>query len=88
MKRSIWSAALVSTLACSLLLGANKPVHGQSIADSYRKAAQAYRDAAAKTTDDKKDCYNAWAGYYDCLADQLQSGSTVTCKAPDCKPGE
>jgi len=61
---------------------------GQSVAESYRKAAKAYRDAADKTTEDKKGCYNEWADYYDCLADQIQSDPNKSCSKPTCKPGE
>jgi hypothetical protein len=74
--------------AAALFFNVSLPSSGQSVAETYRKAAKAYRDAAEKTTADKKACYREWAGYYDCLADSLESGSNATCKAPTCKPGE
>ena len=75
-------------VAAALFLNVSAPSSGQSVAETYRKAARAYRDAAEKTTADKKACYREWAAYYDCLADSLVSGSNVKCDAPTCKPGE
>ena len=81
-----------SLISAALLLGAAifsvETAPAQDVAETYRMAAKAYRDAAAKSAADKKDCYSAWAGYYDCLADSMQSGSSVTCRQPPCKAGE
>lgn len=85
MKLSILATALA---AAAIFFNVSVQSSGQSVADTYRKAAQAYREAADKTTADKKACYRDWAGYYDCLADSLVSGSNARCEAPTCKPGE
>jgi hypothetical protein len=85
MKRSLIATAFT---AAAIFFNVAVPSPGQSVADSYRKAAKAYREAADKTTADKKSCYRDWAAYYDCLADSLVSGSNVKCEAPTCKPGE
>lgn len=74
--------------AAALFFNGSVPSPGQSVAETYRQAAAAYRDAAEKTTADKRACYENWAAYYDCLADSLVSGSNATCEAPPCKPGE
>jgi hypothetical protein len=57
------------------------------MADSYRQAAQAYRDAASKAPADQKQCYLNWARYYDCVVGSLRSGSSSQCREPSCKPG-
>jgi hypothetical protein len=83
------SLKLIVTMA--LLLGATVHVQkavAQDVAQTYRMAAKAYRDAAAKSAADKKDCYNQWAGYYDCLADSMQSGSNLRCSQPPCTAGQ
>ena len=84
MKRAL----LATVLAASAIFFNVVPSAGQSVAETYRKAAKAYREAADKTTEDKKACYKEWAGYYDCLADSLVSGSNAKCESPTCKPGE
>jgi len=85
MKRQFFATVLA---AAALAFTSTPPSAGQSVAETYRKAAKAYREAADKTTADKKSCYREWATYYDCLADSLVPGSNATCKAPSCKPGE
>ncbi len=60
---------------------------GQNVADAYRRAADAYREAAAKAPADQRECYDEWAEYYDCLVDQLRSGSSTSCTPPSCKLG-
>lgn len=53
------------------------------MATHYQQAAQQSRDAAARTKcPENKRYYTALAQYCDCLADQLRSGSTVTCTQP------
>ncbi len=85
MKLASESLATLALLYGSVIFNtASAPA--QDVAQTYRQAAAAYREASAKSASDKKDCYNEWAGYYDCLADQLQSGSSVECKKPSCKP--
>lgn len=85
MKRKLLATVFA---AAALFFNGSVPSRGQSVAETYRQAAAAYREAAEKTTADKKDCYENWAAYYDCLADSLVSGSNATCEAPPCKPGE
>jgi hypothetical protein len=81
-----------SLLTAALLMGAaffsSAPAPAQDVAQTYRLAAKAYREAAAKSAADRKECYETWAEYYDCLAESLQSGSDVQCHQPTCKPGE
>ena len=52
-------------------------------AENYRKLAAAKRKAA-ENVPAKRECYLAWARYYDCLADKLESGDNRDCgKEPD-----
>ena len=85
---SFRSVCSITVFSIAMVTTGGVTSSGQSISDTYRKAATAYREAAAKTTEDKKGCYNVWASYYDCLAEQLVSGSNVKCDVPTCKPGE
>ena len=56
---------------------------GQNIRLAYVKAAQAYRDAAAKTKCPERVRYfNVMASYNDCLAKSLETGSALSCKEP------
>jgi hypothetical protein len=54
-------------------------------AESYRKLAAAKRKAAVNVPG-KRDCYLAWARYYDCLAARSEAGDGRDCGAqpPDC----
>jgi hypothetical protein len=51
-----------------------------SEAESYRKLAAAKRKAA-ENVPAKRDCYLAWARYYDCLAARSESGDSRDCGA-------
>lgn len=62
------------------VIGANSQ---PGIADQYRAAARAYREAAAKCPQ-RQSCYLANAAYHDCLAAQLGSGPSRQCAAPTC----
>lgn len=55
-------------------------------AEYYRKAAAAYRKQAERTSGSQRDCYNAWAAYYDCRAEQLETDSRKQCAQPECRP--
>jgi hypothetical protein len=58
------------------------------MAASYRKAAQAYYDAADKETDPANaSCDRAWGDYYSCVADSYIAGTKVDCIQPTCQPG-
>lgn len=52
----------------------------------YRKNAAAFRKQAEAATGDRKACYIAWADYYDCKADQIESGVNKQCVMPECNP--
>jgi|SRR6185503_5423191 len=56
-----------------------------SQAENYRRLAAAKRKAA-ENDPARRDCYLAWARYYDCLADKYQSGDNRDCgkEPPDC----
>jgi hypothetical protein len=47
-------------------------------AESYRRLAAAKRKAA-ENVPAKRDCYLAWARYYDCLAGRYQTGDNRDC---------
>ena len=49
-----------------------------SQADSYRRLAAAKRKAA-ENVPAKRDCYLAWARYYDCLAGKYETGDARDC---------
>ena len=54
-------------------------------AEEYRKLAAAKRKQAEQEPQ-KRDCYLAWARYYDCLADRAEAGDNRQCppRPPDC----
>ena len=54
-------------------------------AENYRKLAATKR-RAAENVPAKRDCYLAWARYYDCLAARSEAGDDRDCGArpPDC----
>jgi hypothetical protein len=47
-------------------------------AENYRRLAAAKRKAA-ENVPAKRDCYLAWARYYDCLAGKYQTGDNRDC---------
>jgi hypothetical protein len=47
-------------------------------AESYRRLAAAKRKAADNVPA-KRDCYLAWARYYDCLAGKYETGDNRDC---------
>lgn len=52
-------------------------------AETYRKLAAAKRKAA-QNVPAKRECYLAWARYYDCLAAKIEAGDNRDCgKQPD-----
>jgi hypothetical protein len=55
-------------------LSAGTLVQAQGLTDTYRAAAQAYRDAAAKATAARRPCFLEWAKYYDDYAAAVQRG--------------
>ena len=77
---SHWSLWIVTFRYTLLATGAS----AQSIADTYRQAANSYRSAAAQTTGQRQACYLQWANYYDCLASQLGANSSNRCPEPTC----
>jgi hypothetical protein len=50
------------------------PLQAQSVTETYRAAAQAYRDAANKATASRRPCFLEWAKYYDDYAAAVQRG--------------
>jgi hypothetical protein len=80
-KRVIWSFFVV-VLGMGLLY-ARPVVKGGAIqnpnqAESYRRLAAAKRKAADNVPA-KRECYLAWARYYDCLAGKYQTGDNRDC---------
>ena len=60
-------------------------VQNPNQADSYRRLAAAKRKAA-ENVPAKRECYLAWARYYDCVADRYQTGDNRDCgkEPPPC----
>lgn len=69
---------LGKNLVCIPLLLITSTVSAQ-VSDSYRRAAQAYRDAAANSSGSNKQCYLLYASYYDCLSTMSNSCNRPTC---------
>ena len=78
--RAACSFILLLSLVVSLYASQNP-----SQADSYRRLAAAKR-RAAENVPAKRDCYNAWARYYDCLALRYETGDNRNCgkEPPPC----
>ena len=55
-----------------------RPMQNPSQAESYRRLAAAKRKAA-ENVPAKRDCYLAWAKYYDCLAGKYETGDSRDC---------
>lgn len=75
----IWGFVLSLLLVTSLLY--TRPVvkaQNPSQAESYRRLAAAKRKAA-ENVPAKRDCYNAWAKYYDCMALKYDTGDNRDC---------
>ena len=53
-------------------------IQNPSQAESYRRLAAAKRKAA-ENVPEKRDCYLAWARYYDCLAGKYETGDNRDC---------
>lgn len=84
----------VVTIACTRQAGgmpvANsvssfaRAVQDPNQAENYRKLAAAKRKAAQRVPE-RRACYEAWARYYDCLADKAETGDNKDCGAqPGC----
>ena len=73
---------LVPALAMSLLYAGQMPrasyAQNPSQAESYRRLAAGKRKAA-ENVPAKRDCYLAWARYYDCLAGKYETGDNRDC---------
>jgi hypothetical protein len=54
-------------------------------ANYYKQAAAAYQQATNQGGPNAS-CYQAWADYENCLANQLVSGVSVQCTASTCQP--
>lgn len=80
----IMPAQATATAACT---SASAPHLAQdpAQAENYRKLAATKR-RAAENVPAKRDCYLAWARYYDCLAARSEAGDDRDCGArpPDC----
>lgn len=73
-------------LAGAAALAASDAGAQPQMANSYRQAAKAYRDAAQKTScSENKACYEQMASYHDCLGNQL-GPSGGSCSKPSCTP--
>jgi hypothetical protein len=55
-----------------------RPMQNPTQAESYRRLAAAKRKAA-ENVPAKRDCYLAWAKYYDCLAGKYDTGDNRDC---------
>ncbi len=80
----MWRLGLFLLLTMSLLYtrpvvkaGAHA-IQNPTQAESYRRLAAAKRKAA-ENVPAKKDCYLAWAKYYDCLAGKYETGDNRDC---------
>ena len=58
--------------------GVARVIQNPNQADSYRRLAAAKRKAA-ENVPAKRDCYLAWARYYDCLAGKYETGDARDC---------
>jgi len=56
----------------------NRAIQNPGQAESYRRLAASKRKAA-ENVPAKRDCYNAWAKYYDCLAAKYETGDNRDC---------
>lgn len=56
-----------------------------NLAQKYRRLAEAKREEAERVPE-KKNCYLAWARYYDCLAERADAGDNRQCppRPEDC----
>src|ERR1051326_1419326 len=89
MNKGIQRKLIIAAFLLYLLAPGAATEQAQGIAAQYRQAADAYRQAAAKSkSSQNRSCYLAHAQYYDCLADQLRTGSAPRqCTQPTCSPG-
>jgi hypothetical protein len=67
-------SGLLASACAALVLWAGTPVQAQTLTETYRAAAQAYREAAAKATAARRPCFLEWAKYYDDYAAAVQRG--------------
>lgn len=74
--RSVFLLLLVMSLDARSVI--NHPIQNPNQAESYRRLAAAKRKAA-ENVPAKRECYLAWARYYDCLAGKYQSGDNRDC---------
>ena len=80
-KRVIWSFFFVVLVMGLLYAGPGVKggtTQNPNQAESYRRLAAAKRKAA-ENVPAKRDCYLAWARYYDCLAEKYQTGDNRDC---------
>ena len=77
-----WSFILLLLMIGSLLyakpLVKVRAMQNPSQAESYRRLAAAKRKAA-ENVPAKRDCYLAWAKYYDCVAGKYETGDARDC---------
>jgi hypothetical protein len=99
-RRRVFSVFLLLPLLLVIFLHARTPVNATAAvarkpvsvirtpqnpneAENYRKLAAAKRKAA-ENVPAKRDCYLAWARYYDCLAAKSEAGDYRDCgRQPD-----
>ena len=73
MRRTFCGAALTVVVWSVCGQFPASTLHAQNLLGSYRAAANAYRDAAAKSPE-RRACYLQWAAYYDGVVAELETG--------------
>lgn len=80
---TIYAVRFTILLAVGCFTAVSSSAQQPSQADLYRRAAAAYREAAAKCPA-RKACYLANAQHQECLARSMASGSNASCSEPTC----
>ena len=85
-RRSVRSFGQLVVTCMAFAVWTVTAMQAQSLTDTYRAAAQAYRDAAAKATAIRRPCFLEGAKYYDDYAAAVQRGYGEP-KKPTLDPG-
>ena len=81
---TIYKSKVPSSTPVAARVGSVTPLQDPNQAENYRRLAAAKRKAGDRVPE-KRQCYEAWAKYYDCLADRTEYGDGRECPAePQC----
>lgn len=81
---TVYKSRIPSSASLESRVGSVSPLQDPNQAENYRRLAAAKRKAAERVPE-KRQCYEAWAKYYDCLADRAEYGDGRACPAePQC----